>query len=109
MDASFLDHAVAGVPLLFVVLGIVEWFKSFKGKDGLPLIAGNGLLQLSLFWGLLLGMCFMLSQTRPPIGDWWVVYVYWFAVVFYGLALGLVASGFYDVIKNLVGKLTVKS
>ena len=97
----FLDKAVAGVPLLFVVLGLVEFFKSFKGKDGNQFFQGNALLIISMLWGLALGGFYMLSQTRPPIGDWWEAYGYWFALVFYGLALGLVASGLYDTIKGL--------
>jgi hypothetical protein len=106
MDFSlFLDHAVAGVPLLFVVLGIVEWFKGFKNSAGNQLFQGNDLLILSMFWGLCVGGCYMLSQVRPPGGDWWVGFVYWFALVFYGIALGLVASGLYDTIKGIVEKI----
>ena len=109
MDFSaFLDKAVAGVPLLFVVMGLVEFFKLFKDKDGNQAINGNWLLILSMAWGLLIGSGFMLTQTRPPLGDWWEQYVYWFALVFYGIALGLVASGLYDVIKNIVEKLLAK-
>ncbi len=107
MDFSaFLDKAVAGVPLLFVVLGIVEWFKSFKNKAGDQLFQGNELLIVSMFWGLCLGGCYMLSQAEPPVGDWWVLYVFWFSVIVYGLAIGLVASGLYDTIKGIVARIT---
>lgn len=88
MDLSqFIDVAVAGIPLLFVVLGLVEWLK----RVGL---AGNGLLVASLVIGLVLGGGYQLTQGIP------VDFAGWFAVMVYGLALGLVASGVYEVIKQ---------
>jgi len=104
MDLTqFTSSAVHGVPLLFVVLGLVEWLKMFKNKDGTPAIGGNWLLFCSLFWGLLVGGLFMLAQNAPPVGVY-DRYVYWFALVFYGLAMGLIASGLYDVLKNMLAK-----
>jgi hypothetical protein len=106
MDASFLDRSVAGVPLLFVVLGLVEFTKAFRNSAGGQLVTGNGLFLLSLLYGLLIGGGYMIGSTRPPApGDAWIAFVYWFGVGVYGLAVGLVACGLYDTIKNLFTKI----
>jgi hypothetical protein len=100
--------SIVGIPLIFLVFGLVEFMKRLKNKDGEQAISGNWPLIVSLLWGLLLGGLYMIAQTRPPAGDWWTVYVYWFGVVVYGLALGFLASLFYDVLKALVDKLIQK-
>jgi formate-dependent nitrite reductase membrane component NrfD len=66
-----------------------------------------GLVSLTL--GLILGGGYMVSQTRPVTGDWWIVYVYWFGVVIYGLAIGLLASGFYDQVVDILKRLLVRA
>jgi hypothetical protein len=107
---SFLQAAVKGVPLLFVVFGLVEWGKRLTKKDGSQLITGNGLLVLSLFLGLVFGSGFMIMTERPPQSlDWYVLFVYWFGVAVYGLAIGLVASGLYDFIKGLITQLVSRA
>ena len=110
MDLTqFTSAAVHGVPLLFVVLGLVEWLKMFKAKDGSQVISGNWLLLASLLWGVLVGGLFMLTQNRPPAGiDPYLVFAYWFEIVFYGLAMGLLASGLYDLIVDIVAKIVMK-
>jgi hypothetical protein len=106
---SFLQAAVKGVPLLFVVFGLVEWIKRFTKKDGTPAVTGNGLLVLSLLLGLLFGSGYMIITERPPQAlDWYVLFVYWFGVGIYGIAIGLVASGFYEVIKDLISNLVTR-
>lgn len=102
--ASFAQVSVAGVPLVLVVIGMTYWAKSFKKPDGNQLITGNGLLVISMAIGLVLGGGYMLTQTRPPAGDWWPAVQYWFALAVYGLAMGLVASGIYEVAKGIVEK-----
>ena len=88
MDISqFFNIAVNGIPLLFVVLGLVEWLKRLG-------VTGRALLVSSLIIGLLLGGGYQLSQSIP------VDFGGWFAVVIYGLAMGLVASGVYDVLRR---------
>jgi uncharacterized membrane protein len=107
---SFLQAAVKGVPLLFVVFGLVEWAKRLTKPDGSQLITGNGLLVLSLFLGLFFGSGFMVMSERPPItNDWYVAFVYWFGVGVYGLAIGLVASGLYEFVKDLISKLVTRA
>jgi len=95
---SFLEASVKGIiPIVFVIVGLVEWFKRFKDKEGNQKFTENKLLIISMVIGLLLGSGWMVSNERPPVaGDWWSLYVYWFAVGVYGFALGIVASGIYD-------------
>jgi hypothetical protein len=100
----FADASVAGVPLVMVIMGLVYWFKSFTKKDGSKVFEGNGLLMVSMGIGLVLGGLFMLTQTRPPVGDWWTGLQYWFALAVYGLMMGLVASGLYEVARGFVEK-----
>jgi hypothetical protein len=90
--SSFASVAVAGVPLLFVVIGVVEWFKRLGIKD-------NPLLLVSMAWGLVIGGGYMLTKGIPD------AFAGWFAVVIYGLAMGLVASGLYDTVKTLAEKI----
>lgn len=94
-EASFASAAVNGVPLALVVFGLVAWLK----KRG---VQGGALLTASLCSGLIIGGGYIVTQTRPPTGDWWPVYVYWFGVLIYGLGLGLLASGVYEGGKALV-------
>ena len=97
----YVKAAVTGVPLLFVTMGLVgAW-----GKLGLE---GKQQLVSSLLTGLALGLLYMIAQTRPPTGDAWQVYVYWFANVIYGLGLGVFASLLYEINKDLIRKLIEK-
>lgn len=107
--SSFANVAVKGVPLLFVVMGVVELFKKFTRKDGTRTFKGNSILVISLFWGILVGGGYMVSLTKPPVNqDWWLVYVYWFGIVVYAIAMGLVASGLYDLIVGVAKKVLIK-
>jgi hypothetical protein len=47
----------------------------------------------------------MVAQQRPPAGDWQAGLGYWFAVMVYGMAMGLVASGVYDAMKGMMPSL----
>jgi hypothetical protein len=84
---DFSQYLVAGVPLIFVVLGLVEFVKGFG-------ITGNAVKAVSLAIGLILGIGYQLSIAMPA------GFAGWFAVVVFGLALGLVASGIYDVVNK---------
>jgi hypothetical protein len=103
--ASIFTASVVGIPLIFVVIGMVDLMKRFRNKAGEQAISGNWLLIFSLWWGVILGGLYMVARTRPPAGDWWVIFVYWFGVIIYGLALGLLASLFYDLLKGMIDKL----
>ncbi len=106
MDLTgFAKASVVGIPLVFWIVGLTYWFKSFRRKDGItPTFQGNGLLLVSMANGLIWGGGYMITQQRPPNGDWWVQLVYWFAVVVYGGVMGLVASGLYEVARGFIEK-----
>ena len=86
---DFTQYLVAGVPLVLVVLGLVEWVKSLG-------LTGNAVKVVSLAIGLVLGIGYQLSLAVP------VGFGGWFTVTVFGLGLGLVASGIYDAAKNVV-------
>jgi hypothetical protein len=85
----FAEVSVAGIPLLFVVMGLVEYIKKFG-------VQGQALQGASMGIGLLFGVGYQVSAAGVPAD-----FAGWFAVGVYGLALGLVASGIYDVLKGL--------
>jgi len=88
---SFFSVSVAGVPLIFVVIGLVQWLKDLGLKD-------KALKVSSLVCGLLLGSGYQLSQAAPTS------FAGAFAVLVYGLALGLVASKVFDAGKLLADR-----
>ncbi len=80
----FENATVAGVPLLIFVLALVQWVKSFG-------MSGNYAKAASMGIGLVLGIGYQLTLSTP------VDFAGWFATVVFGLALGLGASGVYEV------------
>ncbi len=86
---SFFSTSVSGLPLVLVVMGLVTWISQAFN------LAGKQSLIASMVVGLLLGAGFQISQAMP--GD----FSGWFAVVIYGLVLGLFASGVYDTGKKI--------
>jgi hypothetical protein len=81
--SDFSTLLVGGVPFILVVFGLVEFIKILGLK-------GNILIVVSLIIGLLLGIAYKLSLGMP------VDFASWLAVVFFGLAIGLTASGVYS-------------
>ena len=86
---DFTNALVAGIPLLMVVIGLVEWSK----KIGL---SGKWLTVVSMLIGVGLGVLYQMTQAMP------VDFSGWFTAGVYGLALGLVASGVYDAAKSVI-------
>lgn len=84
ISAIFKDAVAGGIPLLAVLIGLVQFIKGFG-------LAGTQVKLLSFFLGLLLGVGYNLSVSGTPAG-----FAAWFAIVIYGLGLGLVGSGIYD-------------
>ena len=74
---------VAGVPLITLVFGLVEFFKSVFSMEGKPVTV------LSACLGVVTAVAFQLKTGIP------VDYAAWLEVVVVGLAFGLAASGFY--------------
>jgi len=97
----YIKAAVSGVPLLFVVIGLVWVWGELGAKGKVQLIS-------SMLTGLALGLPYMVTQTRPPVGDWWISFSYWFAGIVYGLGLGVLASVLYNLNKDLLKKLVEK-
>jgi len=75
---------VAGIPLMIVIFGLVEFSKSLG-------LTGKWLTVFSLVLGFLFGLAYRLATASFP-----AEFAGWFGVVIFGLALGLVTSGFYD-------------
>jgi len=93
MLAQVLGGAVAGgIPILIVVMGLVEFTKRLG-------LTGKALLVTSMLLGLLFGVAFQVAQNGLP-GD----FGGWFAYAVFGLAMGLVASGIYDLIDSRAPK-----
>ena len=80
----FDNASVAGIPLLAFVLGLVQWVKGFNLQGAQVKIA-------SMVIGVLLGVGYQFSVAVP------VDFTGWFGVAVFGIALGLTASGLYDV------------
>ena len=89
MIPEYLNVMVAGVPIVFVVLGLGFLYGKF-GATGKPQLG------LSVLTGFLLGFGYMLSQAFPT------TYAGWFAVIVFALAMGLLPSGIYETFKEAV-------
>lgn len=79
------EQVINGVPLIFVVMGLVELIKVFG-------VQGKALTASSFGIGLILGLLYQISLGMPAN------YTGWFGAALFGLALGLVASKVYDAI-----------
>ena len=75
---------VGSIPLIIIIFGLVEFIKSLG-------LQGKVLTVVSLIIGLLLGLGYHLATVGLPVG-----FAGWFTALIFGLAMGLVASGFYD-------------
>lgn len=84
---DFGDAIVNGVPLVFVIAGLVEFAKKFNLK-------GTACTALSMGLGVVFGVAYQL-QAGPPAD-----FAGWFGAVLYGLALGITTSGLYDFTKG---------
>ena len=85
------DAIVAGLPLVLVVLGLVEWVRRLG-------LAGKAVVIVSMAIGLALGLAYQVSIAVP------IDFAGWFGAAVYGIGLGLVASGIYDVGKSILNK-----
>ncbi len=81
------NQFVNGVPLVFVVFGLVALLKNLG-------VRGKVLLVCSLLLGIAFGVAYQYS-LGPIVG-----FGGWFGAVMFGLALGITASGVYEGIKN---------
>jgi len=81
------NEVINGIPLFFVVMGLVELAKVFGAS-------GKLLTGISVGIGLVLGVLYQLSLGVPAD------FAGWFGAVLYGLALGITASGVYNAIRH---------
>jgi hypothetical protein len=80
---NFDSMLVGSVPLMVVVFGLVEMIKSFGLK-------GNVLTVVSMLLGVAFGLAYQVALSGVPSN-----FASWFAVITFGLLIGLVTSGFY--------------
>ena len=81
------NEIVLGVPLIFVVMGLVELSKAFGAS-------GKLLVGLSMGIGLVIGVLYQISLGMPAD------FAGWFGAAIYGIALGITASGVYNAVRN---------
>ena len=80
----YAEAVVQGVPLIFVVLGLVEVSEKFGAE-------GRVKQAIALVIGLVFGVGFMFATQGVP-----AAFAGYFGYAVYGLGLGLVTSGVYD-------------
>ena len=101
MDPNLFDLKVifealpAGIPLMFVVFCGVAFLRKVGVTD-------NWLTFGALAWGLVFGAGYQLSLNIPT------TFAGWFALIVFGLAVGFLASLFYDEVKRIVEKYAQK-
>ena len=78
------DIAIGGVSAMALILGLVEFAKKFG-------LRGEWCIALSMALGVAFGVAYQVSIVVPA------TFAEWLGTVSYGLALGLAASGLYDV------------
>lgn len=91
--ALFADASVQGIPLMVVVFGLVELLKSLG-------VSGNSLRIASAIAGLILGVAYQIATVPAALSGFSSI----FAVVVYGLALGIFTSVTYDGLVKIAGK-----
>ncbi len=82
---DFSTLLVAGISLIIVIFGLVEFSKCLGLK-------GKALTVFSMLLGVVFGSAYKISESGACPTD----FAGWFAVIVFGLALGLVTSGIYD-------------
>ena len=89
MNPQLFEDSILVIPLFAVILGLVTWSEGIGVK-------GKWKFVLSMVIGIVFGGLYQFLQ-HPPASAF-----DWFAGIFYGVALGLVASGLYDTAKRVV-------
>lgn len=90
---DFSTAVVNGIPLVLLIAGLVAFAKTMG-------LQGKALTILSAVLGLALGAALQISQSGIPAN-----FAGWFGLIVYGLGLGVVTSGMYDLIKrDIAGK-----
>lgn len=85
-----MDFVVNPIALIVLIFGLVEFIKSLGVK-------GNILRLVSIIAGILVVVVFQLRSEYPQ-------YQLLIDILFFGLATGLAASGYYDFFKTRIPK-----
>ncbi len=94
MGIDFTTLMSGGVLILPVIFGLVEFSKSLG-------LSGKWLTVFSMLLGIAFGFRLQDRRSGYPAG-----FAGWFLVTVFGLALGLIASGFYDFIDKRTTDIT---
>lgn len=86
------EVSVLGIPLTFVVFGLV----AFLGGMG---VKGKAQLASSLGLGSVIGFFYQFSMNGAPVDA-----SQWFGYLIYGLGLGVLATGLYEGQKQAAGR-----
>ena len=90
---DFSSAVVNGIPLVLLIAGLVAFAKTMG-------MQGKALTILSAVLGVTFGGALQISTAGVPVD-----FPGWFGLIVYGLGLGVVTSGMYDLIKrDLAGK-----
>jgi hypothetical protein len=92
-EAIFDKVLIAGVPLIVMVLGLVEFSKQLGVK-------GKGLMVLAMVVGTLFYGTHKAAEMYPVIAPW-------LELVVYGLGGGVAATGIYDLINKRLPEKTL--
>jgi hypothetical protein len=93
MESNVPELLIAGIPIIFIVFGIVEEVKAW-GVDG------NILRVVSLLVGFGLAVLAQIQAGLPTDLGGWIV------TVIVGLIYGLTASGAYDFLDSRISKVS---
>lgn len=86
MNLNLTDAIVAGLPLIVVVTGLVQFLKQKIGMSGKPV----EIMAISI--GTLIGIGYWFYAAPPAQVTFGIV----FEALIFGLAVGLAATGIYD-------------
>ncbi|RJR09991.1 hypothetical protein C4588_04180 [Candidatus Parcubacteria bacterium] len=85
---DFSDAVVNGISLVMVIAGLVAFAKSMG-------LTGRALTALSMGVGIAFGLAYQVSLIGVPSD-----FAGWFAGIIYGLGMGIVTSGLYDMLRR---------
>ena len=87
MNLNLTDAIVAGLPLIAIVTGLVQFIKQKLG------MTGKAVEVMAISLGTLIGFGYQVYNAAPPVA-WTFAFV--FEAIVFGLAVGLAATGIYD-------------
>lgn len=91
--------AVNGIWIVVVVMILVAFLGQFKRKDGTDWLTGNAKLITGFVIGFVLAVLAYIANNRPEqSADWYVWFTYSFLGFLYGVIVGVVPSGTYELL-----------